>query len=231
MSKPKKVTIQPGQVLLITVDMPDAGDPDAAPLAGHRPGGYPAGGTEGVAPHTSHIDGPLLPVPWVSQNSPTARRSPGDCGPACLTMIVWYLTDKLPTVDEVAIACDQPAGSDWSNFGQLARGARAFGLAPTYVNPLTRNQICTELDIGRPVLALINYGQIPDNQDNYKDAHFIVIAGYNDKRVVFHDPNRLWGDDFGVYRTAPWDLFLKALGTTHELKSNTQSNQGMVFSA
>ncbi len=171
----------------------------------------------------------ILPVPYLSQNSPTAARSPGDCGPDCIAMAVAYFTDQTPTVDEVAQACGQDPGSHWSNFYQLALGARAYNITAAWTNPITPDLITSEIQARRPIIALINYSKDPRRQDkDYREAHFWLVVGYSPTHVIVHDPDRISGD-FGEFRRITWSIFLLALETTHELPSNKHSNHGMIL--
>lgn len=172
----------------------------------------------------------VLPVPWVGQWGPTANRSSGDCGPACLASVVRFLTDHRDvTVDEVAVACGQPAGSRWADFVQLGRGARHYGLVPHYRRPLGWGEIVAEIEAGCPVLALIKYNVLPGNQDSYAGAHFVLVVGYSEDGVIFHDPDRLSGDEFGEFREVERSAFLEALGSTSKTPGNTFDNQGLLF--
>ena len=176
----------------------------------------------------------ILPVPYVSQWSPTATHAPGDCGPACITMAIEYLTDNCPTVDAVSVAGDVPKGAQWSSLTQLARAARRYGLKAKHVRPLTRDQIVTEIDAGFPVLALLKYDLLstvddPNQDGKYTSAHFVLIVGHSPKTAIFHDPNRLSGEAFGQFREKPWDVFLTAMGSTSKTPGNMYDNHGMTF--
>ena len=172
----------------------------------------------------------VLPVRWIGQHGPSAHRSPGDCGPACVAMAIHYLTDQEPTVDQVAEAASQEPGSHYADFAQLAKACRVYGVSPEYVRPLRPKHIAQQIGAGRPVLALVKYDEIKGNQDKqYKDAHFVLVVGYSRDTVIFHDPNRLWGQRFGEFREMPWELFKTALGSTHKLASNRHSDHGMLF--
>jgi ABC-type bacteriocin/lantibiotic exporter with double-glycine peptidase domain len=177
----------------------------------------------------------VLPVPYLSQWSPTARRAPGDCGPADLAMAIHYLTDHDPTVDEVAIAAGMDQGDQYTDFQQLAKAARQYGLSVRYVRPLTRGTIETQIRNGRPVLALVKYDILSTrdnpNQDSFKGAHFVLCVGYSDDSVIFHDSDRLSGEEFGAFREKPWAIFLQALASTSQTPGNTQDNHGMLFDA
>ena len=182
-----------------------------------------------VAPGT-HV----LPVPYISQWSPTAQHAPGDCGPTCVTMVIEYLTHNAPTVDAVSIAGDVPKGAHWSSLTQLARAAQRYGLKAQHVRPLTRERIIKEIDAGFPALALVKYDLLatPDdpNQDaKYTSAHFVLIVGYSPTAVIFHDPNQLSGEKFGPFREKPWDVFLNAMGHTSKTPGNQFDNHGMTF--
>lgn len=170
-----------------------------------------------------------LPVPYLCQWGPNANRSPGDCGPACVAMAVHYLTDQRPTVDEVATACGQPEKSNYTNLTQVSKGARAYGLKTTYTHPLTRPIIQHQLNQERPIIALVNYGRLPDNQDDYTGAHFLLLVGCGNEHVIVHDPDRLSGESFGEFRHIPWADFLDALGSTAQTPGNSRNNHGIVL--
>ena len=177
-----------------------------------------------------------LSVPYLSQWSPTAAHAPGDCGPACIAMVIHYLTDQAPTVDDVSIAGDVPKGAPWSALSQLARAARRYDLRAQHVRPLTRARIETEIAAGFPTLALVKYdllstGDDPNQDAKYTSAHFVLIVGYTPDTVLFHDSNRLSGDEFGEFREKPWDVFLNAMGSTSQTPGNALNDHGMTFDA
>jgi hypothetical protein len=175
-----------------------------------------------------------LAVPYLSQWGAGADQRPGDCGPACIAMITAYLTAKRPTVDEAAAACGQPPageGAKYTNHAQLRQGARAFGFTlesrSKYTPPpLTLELLKSQVDKGRPSIALIHYGELRDrtnpisgiihNQDqNYARGHWITFTGYDQKGVYIHDPD-FWQDrsNDGNARFIPTAAFAAALAAT-----------------
>lgn len=171
----------------------------------------------------------VLPVPWLGQWSQTARRAPGDCGPASIAMAVHYFTDQEPTVDEVSQACGVAPGARWASLTKCAKGARAYGLKATHVRPLTQSRIEDEIRASRPVIALIKYGKLLDNQDPFNGNHFILIIGIDVSTVIIHDPDRLSGSTFGEFRELQWTNFLHALGSTSKSPGTAYNNHGILL--
>jgi len=136
-----------------------------------------------------------------------ANRTNGDCGPASLASLIWFHTIYRPTVNEVGLACGQPAdgnGSYWTNHGQLRAGAASFGLTlatrSPYVPPqLDMDLIRAELADGRPVIALYHYGALSqelrkfpgatENQSSFRGTHWSLVVKMNDDFVYVLDPN------------------------------------------
>jgi hypothetical protein len=172
----------------------------------------------------------VLPVPYLSQNGPQARLAPGDCGPACVAMAIHYLTPAEPTIDEVSEAGRVQPGARYASLEQVARGARTYHLKPTLCRPLSRDKIKEQIITGKPIVALVNYGMLPDNQDtNYKGAHFVLVVGYSLDTCIFHDPDRLSGEVFGEFREISWPVFLNALGTVSRTPGNSYDNTGILL--
>lgn len=189
-------------------------------------------------PPSPPISGRVLDVPYLSQwDIPDADDRPGDCGPACVAMIIHHLTSQRPTVDEVATACGQPttgSGRWTTRFDQLVKGARAYGLAMRWTRPLTIDELCARIDMSKPSVALINYGvlgQRVENQDDFTGGHFVVVVGYDDECIIVHDSN--WGiggerRDEGAFRRIPRDVYELA-ASTPALKYFTYGWQGLVL--
>lgn len=175
-----------------------------------------------------------LDVPYMPQWGVGADERRGDCGPACIAMIVPFLTDENPTVNEAAEACGQPeegSGSLYTNHAQLRKGAAAYGVtllsrSPVLVPPLALELLEDQVDAGLPSIALIHYGVLRDetnklpatlgyvrNQDqNYDRGHWVVFIGYDKKDVWIHDSD-YWGarEQDGNARRVPINAFEKAL--------------------
>jgi hypothetical protein len=174
-----------------------------------------------------------LGVPYKPQWTPTANVRRGDCGPACIAMIVPFLTIYIPTVDQAAASCGQSAtgsGSLYTNHAQLRQGAAAYDVTLVTRSPYRKPQLDMELleeslEAGLPSIALIHYGVLRDetnkrtdyvkNQDqNYDRGHWVVVIGMDKKDVYIHDPD-FYGtrEQDGNARAVPRFAFFEALKT------------------
>jgi ABC-type bacteriocin/lantibiotic exporter with double-glycine peptidase domain len=212
----KTIIVKPGEELTLTIKTTVNGERPTMPSIVRNP--------------TDRI---VLPVPYFSQWGPTATWTANDCGPACITMVVHYLTEHTPTVDDVSGAAGIEKNAESSNFGELATACRRYGVKAQYVRPLRRVRIEEEIANDHPILTLVKYDMLgtaeDPNQDDFAGAHFVIIAGFDKNVVLIHDPDRLRGDDFGEFREVPWDQFLKAMASVHLTKGNDHSNHGMLF--
>jgi hypothetical protein len=149
-------------------------------------------------------------------------------------MIVPFLSNPNPTVNEAAEKCGQPStgtGSFYTNHAQLRQGAQYYGVTletrSKYRPPeLTLELLEDQVDAGLPSIALIHYGVLRDetnklpatlgyvrNQDqNYDRGHWVVFIGYDKKDVFIHDSD-YWGarEQDGNARRVPINAFEKAL--------------------
>lgn len=194
--------------------------------------------------------GPYLNVPYLPQWGEGADQRRGDCGPACAAMIVRFLTNHAPTVDQMAAACNQPRtypGQNYTNHAQLRQGAAAYGVTlqtrSKYTPPfLSLGLLMSRVDQGKPSIALIHYGVLRDktnafpdivhNQDQkYARGHWVVFIGYDVAGVYIHDPDfGFWPDvdrvDEGSHRWIPTMAFNDALVAV--APGCTVGNQGLV---
>lgn len=170
-------------------------------------------------------------VPYLSQWGQGANRSPGDCGPAALTMLIHHYTALRPTVDEVAIACGQPEGSHYTTLAQLIAGGAQYTLSLQWDRPIELSDLRVELDEGRPVLVLIHYGALAGRLDQgYTRGHFVLVVGYgydeSGAYFLINDPD-WWGErraEGDHWRIAA-DEMADAMGQCH-LDGN-KDNQGL----
>jgi hypothetical protein len=141
-------------------------------------------------------------VPYLSQlDRPDADFAPGDCGPACVAMVIRHQTDAEVTVDHVSEATGNPEGFRFTNNMTLIRTARKWDVSMYWARHLTIERLFDELDAGRPVIALVHYPSLSMRYDSkYPFSHFIVLVGYDDKHLYYHDPywpeNYRSGDDW-----------------------------------
>jgi len=194
---------------------------------------------EFLAELEAHLRGKsILDVPYLSQwDIPDADDRPGDCGPACVAMLAHFLTSYRPTVDQAASAAGQPiagVGRYYTNHAQLIHAANVYGPKLKTQRPLTVEMLESEIDSGRPAIALVNYGALSayGNQDDYRGAHWLLVVGYDDEHIYVNDSN-FWGDrrDEGRQRKIPRPAFDQAMGTVSETPGNSFDWQGLVMVA
>lgn len=175
----------------------------------------------------------------------------GDCGPACLASMIFFLTSHRPTVDEVAEACGQPtagSGANYTNHAQLRQGAAEYGitLRSSQRLGLMKETLVKQLRKGFPSIVLVNYKtmrvrcagylSIVQNQDTgFDGAHWVLVVGWNpesaclDSGFVINDPD-FWGARRGEgnHRIVPEDVFLEAMGTVSATPGASRNYQGLV---
>ena len=153
-----------------------------------------------------------MKVPYVSQWDATAKLSRGDCGIVAACMVALWKGIKT-TPDEMLKASGLPVGRHTYDFPEVIRAAEAVGLKLRYHYPATWPIIRAEIKANRPVLSLLRYGKISNNQDDFDGSHFWVCLGYDDENVFVNDPN-FWGDmrEYGAMRRIPLVEFKTAIG-------------------
>jgi len=155
-----------------------------------------------------------LSVPYLNQLDGTdADYAKGDCGPACLAMALNYF-QKPVTVDQVSQATGLGAGFLFVGWGNLDMAARRFGYSVTNTIGNSGTQIKASIDAGKPIVALINYAKLPAKakyDQDYASGHFLVIVGYTEQSVIYHDP--YWHNQDGKNRRLTWAEFDLAWST------------------
>ena len=132
----------------------------------------------------------LLDVPYLSQ-------TPALCGGAAVAMLMryWGARDVFPQDFAGLVG----PGQGGILTGALASAVRDKGWQAVVVPGIgedARARIRSEIDQGRPVIALIEVGP--------RAYHYVVIVGSTDQQVVLHDPAR------APFRVLPWADFDKA---------------------
>jgi uncharacterized protein YvpB len=153
-----------------------------------------------------------MKVPYVSQWDATAKLSRGDCGIVAACMIAQWKGAKT-TPDDMLRRANLPVGRHTYDFPEVIRAASAVGLKLKYYYPATWPIIRAEIKAGRPVISLLRYGKISNNQDDFEGSHFWTCIGYDDENVYVNDPN-FWGAyrERGAMRRVPLIEFKKAIG-------------------
>lgn len=130
----------------------------------------------------------LLDVPYVSQ-------TPELCGGAAVAMVLRYWGERDVFPQDFAPLVSADDGGIFT--GTLASAVREKGwqaVALPAAEETARARIRSEIDRGRPLIALIEVGP--------RTYHYVVIVGATDLQVVLHDPARA---PFRVVRWADFD--------------------------
>lgn len=135
----------------------------------------------------------ILDVPYVSQRGGTASKRNNDCLIAsCLMLYQDRLVDSGFGVNQVLsvdaslwitplAGTDAPLGiADGLNF------LSNLGVEPQYIRPIDLPKIRQLIDSGKPVVALVRYKYI--KEDEFTGGHFLVIIGYGTKGFYVNDP-------------------------------------------
>ena len=165
----------------------------------------------------------VLAVPWLSQHTDTAQHAPGDCGPACITMVIHHLTDLQPTVDQVSVAGGVPKGADWASLRQLQRSSHHFGIGALLIQPVTATRIDQEINAAMPLIVRDNYATL--NKDRPEKAHFLLVVGFSPSSIIYHDSNKPDGSFIETERST----FLNAMRRTSRTPGNTTDNHAITF--
>jgi hypothetical protein len=167
---------------------------------------------DAVAPVKPAANGKRLLVPWLGQLGDTAAYARGDCGAACVAMVInTYRGGNGITVDDVSKATGKQAGYTFATFQELINAGARFNMFLEHVS-YTVEQILADINSGKPVIVIVNYKSLPsyDRYDPaYNAGHYIVIVGYEDGCVLYHDPYWLAADR-GAYRSIARADFEKA---------------------
>ncbi len=136
----------------------------------------------------------LLDVPYVSQ-------TPALCGGAAVAMVLRYWGEHRVFPQDFAPLVGPGDGGILT--AALASAVRDRGWQALLVpvnEDSPRTRIRSEIDRGRPLIALIEVGP--------STYHYVVIVGNTDREVVMHDPAR------APFRVLPWAEFDRAWTAT-----------------
>ena len=108
------------------------------------------------------------------------------CGPTCLSMVIYGLTEnELATPDKVARYSEEQGyyiegtGTSWE---LMTEGAAAFGVTGSELS-LDESSMKQALGAGHPIICAMRAG------DFTAAGHFIMIYGYDKKGFIVNDPN------------------------------------------
>lgn len=166
------------------------------------------------------FEGKLIDVPYNSQWDSDAKLSRGDCGVVALAMIARWL-GKNVTPDGIIRGAGLPIGAHAYSFEQLLTAASYCGIK-MYVEPVaTWPVIQNAIALGDPVITLLRYGEISNNQDDFDGSHFWVVVGFDDEYVYVNDPD--WWEPRrieGKARAIPLWEFKQAIGSALSATGN-----------
>ena len=127
------------------------------------------------------------------------------CGPACLRMVLAYI-GIIKTENEVTEACNT------TELGttpiQIAETFQKFGVIASSVKNANIDDLKHEIEEGRPVIVLIDPSHMYGGISGF--GHFIVIVGFEDEKIIYHDPD----EPNGEYIKYELEAFLKAWNAT-----------------
>lgn len=110
------------------------------------------------------------------------------CGPVCLSMAAWYLTedDAFSPDKMIEFASDNgyysPGnGSSWT---LISEGGVKLGFDVTEI-PLVESRIIKNLEVNNPIICAMGPG------DFTTSGHYIVMVGYEDGFIRINDPNSI----------------------------------------
>lgn len=104
------------------------------------------------------------------------------------------------SVDDVLAVINQKKDKPLDFFAMYA-GLRAYGLPFEYVRPLHLPHIRQQLAEGKPVIALVGYGNLAPSEKaivGFNGSHWVVVVGFDGDGFLVHDP--LWPGNEGAYR-------------------------------
>lgn len=133
-----------------------------------------------------------LGVPYRSQWADDADLNTADCGPTCVAMILNYFGVEATPNKLYDFLPDKKPG-DYTSFVELARIAGKYDVKLDRQRPRNRKNALAVLregiDQNRPVLVLVKYQPWQFKTKNiFKGGHFVVVTGYDDDTITFHDP-------------------------------------------
>lgn len=145
-------------------------------------------------------------VPYHSQWEKDALRFSGDCGPACLAMLIEWRTGELASVDQLSVECSMTPSRNTTTAADLLRVSHAHGLT------LIQRSVAGVDAITFPSIVLVHYGDLQRMDVAYTGGHWVVLLSVENGKVFYHDPD-WWGNqiDQGANRQTTIRVFDQAM--------------------
>jgi len=159
-----------------------------------------------IADMIEAVEPKIAPVLYHSQWASDAQRFSGDCGPACLAMLIEWRTGQPVSVDQLSVECNMTASRNTTTPADLLRVAQAHGLN------LMQRTVAGVDAITFPSIALVHYEDLPRLDMKYLRGHWVVVLSVENGQVTYHDPD-YWGADMnrGANRQVPLRIFDQAM--------------------
>jgi len=119
------------------------------------------------------------------------------CGPACLRMVLSFF-GIARTEAEVMKECDTTELG--TTTVKISTAAYKFGLKSSSLKNANIDDLKNELRKGRPVIVLIDPSYLYGGVSGF--GHFIVIVGFSDEEIIYHDPDVSEGEYMRINNSA-----------------------------
>jgi uncharacterized protein YvpB len=130
----------------------------------------------------------LAAIPYKSQEDSDALMYPGDCGAACVAMILLAFGKQVSTND-VFKSTGVPA-NQYLGRSDLIRAAQKQEIQLQKFGSWNFTNIKQSIDGGHPLIALVNYGawsaasSSVTTQSKFSGPHFVVVVGYDGNNIL-----------------------------------------------
>lgn len=168
-----------------------------------------------------------LPVEFMSQRNTGTN----NCFEAAYVPFhnYWAVKTGQPTTTLQAVINLVNNAGKYATFADAQRVINHFKLPATIQKDVTLEEVVGELNVGRPMIALVERGKIPGAlaYHPFAGSHFVDVVGYDAAGLTIHDPLGTAGGPGDSLLITPND-FLAAWETT---PGNTFRRQAILFDA
>ncbi len=147
----------------------------------------------------------IIKAPYHSQWDPDAKKKTMDCGAAAAEIVGEHLVPENSDVTTDEIYYYMTKGDNRGTYlWELSKAmVHFYGFKLNDANLSDYARLRTHLDLGRPIIILVKYGNYTMRMDRgYTGGHWMVVVGYDFYRhegktilrFYLHDPD-FWGAD------------------------------------
>jgi len=170
-----------------------------------------------------------LDVPYSSQHEVDAKKFTLDCGGAAVEMVGEFYRGQVQGVGTDQIQSWMTGGVNRTTTAEnlILALSHFYQVKASKHYDTTMSMIREQIDLGRPGILLVQYGDVPLRMDlGYTAGHWIVFAGYDTvvwshspwDRILIHDPD--WWQDLmvqGAYLPYTENLIKRAMSRNGRL--------------